>query len=81
MDVPKKYDGFNGFTKCGLILSHEQFWMSSNGELKLRKKTKYVLIDPETFREKRVRIQNISFVAIIAAISGNCTFLLFKLLC
>ena len=61
--VPKKYDGFNGFTKCGLILSHEQFWMSSNGELKLRKKTKYVLIDPETFREKRVRIQNISFVA------------------
>ena len=63
MDVPKKYDGFNGFTKCGLILLHEQFRMSSNGELKMRKKTKYVLIDPETFREKRVLIQNISFVA------------------
>lgn len=62
--VPKKYDGFNGFTKCGLILSHEQFRLSSNGELKMRKKTKNVLIDPETFREKHVRIQNISFVAI-----------------
>ena len=57
------------------------FWISANGELKIRKEAEYVFIDPETFREKRVRIQNISFVAIIAAISGNCTFLLFKLLC
>ena len=57
------------------------FWISANGELKIRKETEYVLIDPETFHEKRVHIQNISFVAIIAAISGNYTFLLFKLLC
>lgn len=61
--VREQYDGFYGLTKRGFILLEDESHIFGNRQLKMPKKKKLVLIDPEARCVECFDFQDLSFIA------------------